>query len=50
MNQGRYRFKQSSLNKGINALMAFNIFVILFIAGIYAAFNSKFVNENYDAC
>ena len=50
MNQGRYRFKQSSLYKGINALMAFNIGVIFVIAGIYAVFTSKFVNENYDSC
>ena len=37
MNQGKYRFKQSSLYKGINALMTFNIVLILVIAGIYAS-------------
>ena len=50
MNQGRYQFKQSSLYKGINALMTFNIALILIIAGIYAAFTSSFVNENLDKC
>ena len=49
MNQGRYRFKQSSLYKGINALMLFNIALILIIAGIYAAFTSQFVRDNYDS-
>ena len=48
MNQGRYRFKQSTLYKGINALMAFNIGVIFVIAAIYSGLTSKFVNENYD--
>ena len=50
MNQGRYRFKQSNLNKGINALMAFNIVVILVIAAIYATQTSRFVTANYDDC
>ena len=50
MNQGRYRFKQSTLYKGINALMAFNIVVDLSIAAIYAIFTSQFVQENYDKC
>ena len=50
MNQGKYQFKQSSLYKGINALMLFNILVILTIAGIYSAFTSRFVEENYDSC
>ena len=50
MNQGRYQFKQSSLNKGINALMGFNIVVILVIAGIYSLFTADFVNANYDSC
>jgi len=48
MNQGRYRFKQSSLYKGINALMAFNIVLELTIAAVYAVFTSDFVKKNYD--
>ena len=47
MNQGKYRFKQSSLYKGINALMTFNIVLILVIAGIYASQTSTFVNAEY---
>ena len=50
MNQGKYRFKQSSLYKGINALMTFNIALILIIAGIYASLTSSFVRENYNSC
>ena len=49
MNQGRYQFKQSTLNKGINFLMGFNIGVILFIAALYAFLNSRFVSTNYDS-
>lgn len=30
--------------------MAFNIFVDLSIAAIYAVFTSQFVQENYDKC
>lgn len=47
MNQGKYQFKQSSLNKGINLLMGFNIAVELTIAAIYAILTSRFVTENY---
>ena len=47
MNQGKYRFKQSSLYKGINALMTLNIILILVIAGIFASKTSTFVNDNY---
>ena len=50
MNQGKYRFKQSSLYKGINALMTFNIALELTIAAIYASQTSIFVKENYDSC
>lgn len=50
MNQGRYRFKQSSLYKGINFLMSFNIVVILTIAGVYSLFTSDFVKANYTSC
>ena len=46
MNQGQYRFKQSSLYKGINALMTFNILLILIIAGAFASQTSSFVTEN----
>ena len=46
MNQGKYRFKQSSLYKGINALMAFNILMILIIAGAFASQTYFFVTNN----
>ena len=43
MNQGKYGFKQSKLYKGINALMAFNILLILSMAAIFASLNYSFV-------
>ena len=48
MNQGKYRFKQSSLYKGINALMTFNILMILIIAGAFASQTYTFVTENQE--
>ena len=50
MNQGRYQFKQSSLYKGINALMGFGIFMIFLIAGTYSLFTRRFVEANYTSC
>ena len=46
MNQGKYGFKQSKLYKGINALMVFNIVLILCIAAVFAALNYSFVTDN----
>lgn len=49
MNQGRYRFKQSSLYKGINLLMTFNIALIITIAAIYSSLTSSFVTDNFES-
>ena len=48
MNQGKYGFKQSKLYKGINALMAFNILLIVSIAAVFAALNYSFVTDYED--
>ena len=39
MNQGKYIFKQSKLYRGINALMLFNVLLIIILAAICAFFN-----------
>ena len=45
MNQGKYRFKQSKLYKGINYLMIFNIVLILSFAALFATMYSGFAQQ-----
>ena len=48
MNQGRYQFKQSQLDRNINYLMAWNIVLLLVIASIMTYNSNQFIREYRD--